>query len=38
MLASPPQVPKRSVGQSIPAFMLSFIFFSTPLIKKPVLK
>ena len=27
MLASPPQVPKRSVGQSIPAFMLSFIFF-----------
>ena len=38
VLASPPQVPKRRVGQSIPAFMPSLIFFSMPLIKEARIK
>ena len=38
MLAFPPQVPKRRVGQSIPAFMPSLIFFSMPLIKEARIK
>ena len=38
VLASPPQVPKRRVGQSIPAFMPCLIFFSMPLIKEARIK